>query len=114
MLALVTLSGVVIDWSLLPAAADEREGVEELLSDAEQWTLWGDKGFIDAAWQARLAGEQGIVLRTPKRRNQRVQLTAAEAAELHAKRPIVETTFAQAKKYVNLEEPGARTWSGLR
>jgi hypothetical protein len=113
LLALVTLSGIVIDWSLLPATADERDGLDALLVDEEQWRLWGDKGFIDAARQERLEGEQGIVLRTPKRRNQREQPTAAERAELAAKRPIVETTFAQAKKYVNLEKPGARTWSGL-
>jgi hypothetical protein len=114
LLALVTLSGIVIDWSLLPATADERDGLEEQLSDEEQWDIWGDKGFVDAARQERLEREQAIRLHAPHRRNQREQLPEAERQELQSKRPIVETTFAQAKKYIELEEPGARTWSGLR
>lgn len=113
LVALVTLSGVVIDWSLLPASGDERDGLEELLADEEQWTIWGDKGYLDAARQERLAAEQAIEVRAAKRCNQKQQWPPEVRHELRAKRPIVETTFAQAKGIFELEQPGAHTWSGV-
>jgi Transposase DDE domain len=113
LVALVTLSGIVIDYTLLPASGDERDGLEELLADEEQWTIWADKGLLDADRQARLATEQNIRLVTPRRRNQKQQLPPAVQGELRRKRPIVETTFAQAKGIFDMEAPGAHTWSGL-
>jgi len=113
LVALVTLSGIVIDYSLLPASGDERDGLEELLADEEQWTIWGDKGLLDARRQARLEADQNIRLVTPHRQNQKAQLPPEVGAELRRKRPIVETTFAQAKGIFDVEQPGARTWSGL-
>ncbi len=113
LVALVTLRGILIDYSLLPASGDERDGLEELLADEEQWLIWGDKGLLDAQRQARLETEQNIRLVTPHRQNQQVQLPAEVGRELHRKRPIVETTFAQAKGIFNLEQPGAHTWSGV-
>jgi len=83
------------------------------LADEEQWTIWGDKGLLDARRQARLEAEQNIRLVTPHRQNQKAQLSPEVQRELHHKRPIVETTFAQAKGIFALEHPGARTWSGL-
>jgi hypothetical protein len=113
LVALVTLSGIVIDYSLLSASGDERDGLEELLADEEQWTIWGDKGLLDARRQARLAAEQNIRLVAPQRQNQKTQLPPEVGRELRAKRPIVETMFAQAKGIFTLEQPGAHTWSGL-
>lgn len=113
LVALVTLGGVVIDYSLLPASGDERDGLEELLTDEEQWQVWGDKGLLDERRQARLADEYNIRLVAPQRRNQKHQLPPEVQGELHRKRPIVETTFAQAKGIFALEQPGAHTWSGL-
>lgn len=113
LLVLVSRQGVVIDWVLLPGSADERDGLDALLSDEEQWCLWGDKGFLDAARQQRLAAEQGIALITPKRANQAQQLPVAVRKQLQKVRPIVETTFAQAKEYLHLEQPRVKTWWGL-
>lgn len=113
LVALVTLSGILIDWTLLAASGDEREGLEEMLADEEGWTIWGDKGLLDAARQRRLAEEQNIRLNTPRRSNQKEQLAPELQRELHRKRPIVETTFAQAKEYIDLERPRVRTESGL-
>jgi hypothetical protein len=113
LVALVTRQGIIIDWVLIPARADERDGLDALLADEEQWRIWGDKGFLDAARQAAWAEEQQVAVITPHRRNQKAQLPAAEQREVAVVRPIVETTFAQAKEYVDLERPRVHTFSGL-
>jgi hypothetical protein len=113
LLTLVTLEGVLVDWVLLPANGDERDGLEALLADDEQWRIWADKGFMGAPRQARCAAERGVEVAPPTRRNQARQIPAALHAEWQRKRPIVETSYAQAKEYVRLEQPRVRTWSGL-
>lgn len=113
LLALVTLSGIIIEWALMPAKADERDGLEAMLFDEEQWVLWADKGLLDEKRQSRLEAEQSIYLITPTRRNQKRQLHPLIQEQLQAKRPIVETTFAQAKEYVDLEHPRAYTLRGV-
>ncbi len=113
LVALVTPNGIIIEWVLMPASGDERDGLEAMMADDEGWLIWADKGLLDERRQRRLEEEQSIVLITPTRSNQRVQLHPAVQERLSAVRPIVETTFAQAKEYVDLEHPHAYAWSGL-
>jgi len=113
LLALVTRGGIIIEWELMPASADERDGLEGMMFDDEQWLIWGDKGFLDERRQRRFEEEQSIVVVTPTRRNQHQQLHPALKQILATTRPIVETTFAQAKEFVDLEDPHAYTWRGL-
>jgi hypothetical protein len=104
---------VLIDWVLLPGNGDERDGLEARLADDEQWRIWAAKGLLDGPRPARLAAERYIEIVTPTRRNQAYQVLEAVRTELRRKRPIVETSYAQAKKHLRLEEPRVRTWSGL-
>jgi hypothetical protein len=113
LLALVSISGIIIEWGLLSASGDEREGFEEMMCEVDGWLVWGDKGFLDQERQRRLEEEQSIVLIAPTRCNQHQQLHPALQEQLAATRPIVETTFAQAKGFVDLEDPHAYTWRGL-
>lgn len=113
LVALVTRQGIIIDWVLLPASADERDGLDSLVAEEEQWRIWGDKGFLHAQRQELWAEEQQVQVVTPRRRNQKAQVPAAELRELGQVRPIVETAYAQAKEYVALEEPRVKTFSGL-
>ncbi len=113
LLALVTLSGIIIEWGLIPASADERDGLEAMMFGDEEWLIWADKGLLDERRQRRMDEEQNIRVITPTRRNQKAQLHPALAQLLATTRPIVETTFAQAKEFVDLEKPHAYTWSGL-
>ena len=53
LIALVTRQGIIIDWVLIPASADERDGLDGLLADEEQWRIWANKGFLDAAAKRR-------------------------------------------------------------
>lgn len=113
LLALVTLEGIIVEWELMPAGEDERDGLEAMMFGEEGWRLYADKGLLDKKRQERLLREQSITLTTPYRRNQKQQLSPQERKELAAKRPIVETTFAQAKEYLDLEHPHASTFGGV-
>lgn len=113
LLVLTTLDGVITDWTLIPANADEREGADDMLEEYVNLRVLGDKGFIDGFWQAELQQRQGIVVHTPKRVNQKEQNPPEWDALLNRARRLVETSFAQAKAFLGLERPGARTLWGL-
>ena len=114
LLALTTLDGIVVDWDLFAANADERDGAQDLLDNCRRFCVLGDKGFLDQKRQAVLSEDQGLLLLTPKRKNQRVQNAPAWDALMNRSRRVIETTFAQAKGTFGLERPGARTvWGTL-
>ncbi len=71
LLVLTTLDGVITDWTLIPATADEREGADDVLEEYVNLRVLGDKGFIDGFRQAEWQQRQGIVVPTPKRGNQK-------------------------------------------
>jgi hypothetical protein len=113
LVVLTTLAGVITDWGLLPANADEREGALDLLLDYHDLTTLGDKGFLDQVRQGVLLQERGVLLLTPKRTNQKEQNLAAWDALMNRLRRMVETSFAQAKDDFDLEVPGARSLWGV-
>jgi len=114
LLALTTPDGVIVDWDLFAANADEREGATELLDSRRRLCVLGDKGFLDRKRQAILEEDQGLLLLTPKRKNQRAQNAPGWDALMNRARRVIETTFAQAKGTFSLERPGARTvWGTL-
>ncbi len=114
LLALTTLDGIVTGWDLFAANADEREAAQELLEGCRGLSVLGDKGFLDRKRQAVLQEEQGLLLLTPKRRNQKEQNAPGWDARMNRARRLIETTFAQAKDTFGLERPGARTvWGTL-
>ena len=114
LLAVTTLDGIVVDWDLFAANSDEREGAMELLENRRALSVLGDKGFLDQWRQTVLREEQGLLLLTPKRRNQHQQNTRQWDALMNRTRRLIETTFAQAKGTFGLEKPGARSvWGTL-
>ena len=72
-LAVTTLDGIIVDWNLFAANADERIGAQEVLENHRRVCVLGDKGFLDQQRQALLRETQGVSLLTPKRRNQKEQ-----------------------------------------
>ncbi|MGI4790588.1 MAG: hypothetical protein ACRYFS_17275 [Janthinobacterium lividum] len=58
---------------LIAANTDERDGAQELLDSYRNLCVLGDKGFLDQHQQAFLWEEQGLLLVTPKRKNQKAQ-----------------------------------------
>lgn len=110
---LVTLSGVILDFELVPANVHDLAVGEELLAEHWELEVLGDKAFISAALAAWLWAERGLRLLTVPRQNQRVQRSAAYAA-LHARwRQIVETVNNQLSEQLQIEENHAKTFEGL-
>ncbi len=113
LLALTTLDGIVVAWDLFAANTDEREGAQELLGNSSRLSVLGDKGFLDQHRQAILEEDQGLLLLTPKRKNQKEQNAPGWDGLMNRTRRVIETTFAQAKGTFGLEKPGARTVWGM-
>jgi hypothetical protein len=113
LVVLTTLAGVITDWQLIPANADEREAALDLLESDRDRTIFGDKGFLDQLRQALLAELTGNQLLTPKRANQKEQNPPAWEALMNRFRRLIETTFSQGKDCFGLEKPRARTLWGL-
>jgi len=113
LVVLTTLEGVITDWELIPANADEREAALDLLEPYRDRTIFGDKGFLDRLRQALLAERTGNQLLTPKRVNQKEQHPPAWEAFMNRLRRLIETAFAQGKDCFGLEKPRARTLWGL-
>ena len=114
LLALTTPDGLIVTWDLFAANLDERECGQNLLHNSFGLSVLGDKGFLDQRRQAILEEDQGVLLRTPKRKNQREQNVPAWDALMNRTRRVIETTFAQVKDTFGLQRPGARTiWGTL-
>ncbi len=113
LVVLTTLEGVITDWEIIPANADEREAALDLLETYRDRTIFGDKGFLDQLRQALLAELTGNQLLTPKRANQKEQQPPAWEALMNRFRRLIESTFSQGKDCFGLEKPRARTLWGL-
>ncbi len=85
----------------------------ELLEEHTDLEVLGDKAFISAPIQARLATENRLILRTLPRRNQRVQLAPEEARALNAARQIIETVNSQLAEQFRIEVNHAQSFWGL-
>lgn len=110
---LVTLNGVIRDFVLAPASANDHRIAPELLAAVEDVLVLGDKGYIDAALVQALRDERGVTLATPLRRNQRVQRDPAFVRLLNGFRQIIETVNDQLEGQFGLGKNHAHTFAGL-
>jgi hypothetical protein len=110
---LLTVDGRLLDFVLLPANADERTALDELLPKYRHFKIYADKGFLDQGRQERLYQRYGHQLYTPKRKNQKAQHPKGWEACCARIRQRVETAIDQGKDFFGLEEPGALTFWGL-
>ncbi len=113
LVVMTTLDGVLTDWELIPANADEREAAWDMLYAYRDRLCLGDKGFLETLRQQVLREDRGVVLLTPKRKNQIQQNPTGWDALLNRVRRLIETAFAQGKDGFGLEKPFARTLWGL-
>ena len=113
LVVLTTPEGGITDWELLPANADEREAAWDMLYEYRDLLSLGDKGFLDQSHQTILEEDRGVILLTPRRKNQKEQNPARWDALLTRTRRLIETVFAQGKGGFGLEKPFARTLWGL-
>lgn len=110
---LVTLGGVIRDFTLAPASASDVAVGADLLREHVGLTVIGDKGYISAPLADELRAERGTTLLTVPRCNQRCQLPASAARRLNAARQIIETVNAQLTEHLGLAQHHAHTFLGL-
>ena len=113
LVVLTTVEGVITDWELIPGNADEREAAWDILYEYRDLLGLGDKGFVDAPTQQVLDEDRGVVLLTPKRKNQKEQNPPRWDALLNRTRRLIETAFSQGKEGFGMEKPYARSLWGL-
>src|SRR5690242_3733982 len=73
LVVMTTTEGVITDWELIPANADEREAAWDMLYEYCHLACLGDKGFLDRLRRQVLAEDRDVILLTPKRKNQKEQ-----------------------------------------
>jgi IS5 family transposase len=110
---LVTFSGVVLNFHLAPANANDLQVGIELLSEHADLDVLGDKAYISAAEAAALWQQRRIRLTTLPRRNMKQQLPRAVARAINSARQIVETVNGQLAEQFHIETNHAHTFWGL-
>lgn len=99
-------------WALLPAAVNERDAAQELLTGVQRAVLLGDKGFASQAMRDQLAQDQ-ILLLTPGLPRAKYQPPAWARALLRRQRQRIEDPFNTLKDRFLLEWHRAHTVWGL-
>jgi hypothetical protein len=109
-----TLSGIPIVYDLVPASTDERKAAETLLDQVSGFDLYGDKGFLGKAWQAKVNRRTGNTIWTPKRKNQHEQQPKVFERWLNGLRLRIEGLFNEIQNVgKNVERLLAKTILGL-
>jgi hypothetical protein len=109
---LVTLSGVILDFTLAPANINDLTIGEDLLSSYTDPEVLGDKAFISASVAARLAEENRAYLRTLPRANQKRQVSPRLRRQHNQARQIIETVNGQLAEQFQIELNHAHTCWG--
>jgi hypothetical protein len=110
---LVTLGGVILDFVLAPANANDLTIAPELLENHTHRDVIGDKAYISAPLTAQLLRDQHLHLIAMPRRNQKHQLPQVVQALFNSVRQIIETVNAQLTRQFNIERNHAHSFLGL-
>ena len=108
-----TADGIIVDFALAPAHLSDGTFTTQLLGNKYHLLALGDKAYIDAPLQAELASTHDLLLLTPKRENQRVQLPKALTALINHFRQMIETINSQLAGQLQIETNKAKRMSGL-
>lgn len=109
----VTAGGLIVDFTLTGATADERDVAEAMLRTRGGGTYLGDKGYVDAPLAKALAEEAGIHLVALRRKNQHQQLSAELRRLVTRFRQIIETVNSQLTEQLHIQTNHAQTFWGL-
>lgn len=110
---LATQRGCILDFALAPAHLADGALSETLLRDKSALTVLGDKAYLNAPLQDALRAEQGLVLLTPTRANQRVQHDPALQRLIAHFRQAIETLNSQLTDQFHIEINKAKSLDGL-
>ncbi len=110
---LVTLGGVIRDFTLAPANAADVAVGEELLREHHDLVVLGDRGYVSDPVAARLWEQSQVQLLALRRGNQRVQWPAALRDAVQRLRQVIETVNGQLTEQLGIERNHAFTFAGL-
>jgi hypothetical protein len=108
----ITLGGVILDFELTAANADERDAAEDLLPLHPGRTYLADKGYVSADLAERLL-RYGVKLVTLRRENQHEQLPDPLKRLVTRFREMIETVNGQLTEQLNIERNYAHSFWGL-
>lgn len=110
---LMTLGGVITDFELTPANADDRHVGLELLERHRRLEVLADKAYISEPIAQTLAYYNKVKLVTLSKSNQKKQVSSLQQWLHNHFRQIVETVNGQLTEQFNIEENYAHSFWGL-
>ena len=108
----VRLGGVILDFALTSANADERDAALAMLPAQSGRTVLADKGYVQAHL-AEVLRSGGVRLIAARRVNQRVQLPDTLGRLVKRFRQIIETVNGQLTDQFTIERNYAHSFWGL-
>lgn len=108
----ITLGGVILDFELTAATADEREVAAEMLPNHAGRTFLADKGYVSASLAEALAAV-GVKLIALRRANQKDALPPTLCRLIGSFRQIIETVNGQLTEQFGVERNYAHSFWGL-
>jgi len=110
---LLTVSGVLLDWSLTGAHERDLAAGEDLLQEHHDRVVLADKAYISTPVADALQSQRGITLLTWPRKNQRQQLPHLLYKPFQDLRRRIETVNSQLREQFCLERNHALSFFGL-
>ena len=110
---LVTASGVIVDFELAPASANDLWVGYELLCGHQDKQVIGDKAYINTQIKDQLAQLNRIDLITLPRRNQKQQISRQTKRWINQIRQIVETINGQLSQQFHIQNNHAHSFWGV-
>lgn len=112
--AAVTLDGYITNIELTAANVDDREILWELIPNAYQTIVLGDKGYIGDRIAQELKSEKGMTLLALKRSNSKSPYPKDLRNWISKHRRRIETSFSQLAEQFHVNEVLANSLSGLK
>jgi hypothetical protein len=110
---LVTLGGVIVDFTLASADDDERDVADGMVRQRPGSTVLADKGDVRAPWAQELAAEADVQMLAIRRSNQRQPLPPTLKRWIGRFRQRIETVNSQLSQQLHIQDNHARTFWGL-
>lgn len=104
---LINSAGMVVDFALAPANADEREILQDLRLKGLRGHVLADKGFNGPKAREALAG-LGLGLQTPSKKNMAEERPKEYLRAMMSARRLVETVIGQLAERMSIEKCRAR------
>ena len=110
---LITLGGLILDFTLAPASLQDLAVGVSLLTDHNDRLVLADKAYVSAPAAAELRRQNRIRLQALPRRNQKIQMPSITRKLINQVRQMIETVNAQLESQFNIETNHAHTFWGL-